>query len=318
VEPQPEPPEVASDPLLLIPSDASELLLADIEALRESRHFPMLRNWAVRFGCLSPSQPHWLLDQTQQLIAANLPDSAAGGGRSRGVVILRGEFSEQVASQALAEVIAVVAPSQAGATEQRAQRGRFELIARGPLTGVQLSESLVALGDGAAIDAVLALADGVRDDRFTASAFYETHAQGGTLQDHTASLLATPSPTYREQLSRQLASVGARDLLDGVREGSLLAVVDLADELAVAIDAGYQTEEQASQAADSARQLYFQANLLLRLTGMPRIFDHATATATGSDVRYELRLSEDELARLRERLEWLFEAGSEDRCVADR
>jgi hypothetical protein len=220
---------------------------------------------------------------------------------------LVGSYTEQDADRILAST------AQGADPALRQPVGRFTLATRAGLATSLLEQRLLVLGTPAWVRSALESVE-QPSPSFAASALWREHGPRVQCAQRTLCLLSAADGVIAKRAQRALASAGSKNLgkqlaaADGVVGANLTAGIDLA------IDAELQTPQAAAEAAQQAKDLFWQAGLLIRLAGLPNVFDAAQVRAEGRQLKLDLSVSENDLAAYQDRLSKLLIDDSEQ-CV---
>jgi hypothetical protein len=311
--PTPETREVAaarpvpSDPLELVVGVPSAVAVVNVEQVRASALFARVRPLLERAACMSSAQLDALLAPSARLVIAarNASDRA---DQIEWLAVLVGSYTEQDADR----ILASTAPGADPALRQPV--GRFTLATRAGLATSLLEQRLLVLGTPAWVRSAL---DSIEQPSpsFAASALWREHGPRVQCAERTVCLLSAADGVIAKRVQRALASAGSKSLgkqlaaADGVVGANVTTGVDLA------VDAELQAPELAADAAQQAKDLFWQAGLLIRLAGLPNVFDAAHVGADGNQLKLSLSVSENDLAAYQDRLSKLL-IDESDQCTA--
>lgn len=290
-----------ADPWAVVPDGASQVLSADLVALRSSPHADFLKQWARAAACLRPEQEELLFVKTERVIGAAWPEQP--DHTTPALAVLKGTFTEADAQTALDAFAAYTRSAQAPQTER--QEGRVRVLKRGELGAARIGDGLLVLGSTAQVDSAALLAEGSKAPKLYDSELLTTTGAREELAANAIVLAGVASEAVQRRAARSLGAVGMpRDLLSGMLLG--LLKID---------DAGVQAEARvkkqspavAGDAASAIQGKLGQLSLLARLAGLPRVIEQTQARADGDRLVVSLRASHADIAALRERLQDLLE-----------
>lgn len=309
---RPAPPPVPLDPLALVPAEPAELVVIDLEAWRASPHFPTLRAWAGRFGCIPLGPELAVLSRTTRVVLAMFPRASAQGGMDV-LVIGQGRYEPGDAPDVLGEIAEVVGPGPEPIGIDA--RGRFTVLADGARLASVLAPHLIVVGDAAVIERVLAMADrqgepGVRD-----GATFRVLGVAQWLPERDLAIVSAGAEHGGSNLGGRIRGLD-RSLARAVDRRPRAVSVSLGDGVALSWIASVGDEAGAqTQVADVQRALV-SADLVLRLAGLPSLATRLSATVDGGLARFELQLGDREVASLVSALERIFATLAPPSCSA--
>jgi hypothetical protein len=297
---------VPSDPLELVVGVPSAVAVVNVDQVRASALFARVRPLLERAACISSAQLDALLAPTARLIIAarNATDQTE---QIEWLAVLVGSYTEQDADRILAST------TQSADPALRQPVGRFTLATRAGLATSLLEQRLLVLGTPAWVRSAL---DSIEQPSpsFAASALWREHGPRVQCAERMVCVLSAADGVIAKRVQRALASAGSKSLgkqlaaADGVVGANAAAGIDLA------VDAELQTPEAAADAAQQAKDLFWQAGLLIRLAGLPNVFDAAQVRAEGRQLKLDLSVSANDLAAYQDRLSKLL-IDERDQCT---
>jgi hypothetical protein len=310
-------PVVPADPLALVAADAAAVLVVDVGALRAWPHADAVRRWAGRTTCraFDPEPP--VLARTERMVLAVFrtasPRDAPGapGASRRGfeaLLLAQGRYDARDAESAVGEL--GEAFGGAGAEIDGDARGRFVVVTDGSRMAAVLGPRLIAVGDAAQVERVLARIEGEREPGVRESRMFAALDAASWLPGAAFGAIAAGSteraPVRLQALSRSIAeafetrpSAFSLSLEDGARLVLVNEAVDTA-----------HAEALLSEMKNSLAQ----ADLVLRLAGLPAASDRVHGEVRGRIAQLELRLSDAEVALFVALLDRMIEAASAPDC----
>lgn len=308
-------PVVPRDPLALVSADAAAVVVVDLRALRASPHAGAARRWVARSTCrtLDPEPP--VFARTDRMVVAVYPAAeatagAAPGGRSRweGVLLAQGRYEPADAESAVGELDEAF--GGVGDEIDGDKRGHFVVVTDGARMASVLSPRLLAVGDAAQVERMLARIEGAPTPGVREGTVFGALDVPSWLPDAAFAVVSAGSP----------ARTPFR--LNGVPRPVAQAFERYASGLGLALDDGATVRllanvEDAAHAqalAGNVRDALGQADLVFRLAGLPAIGERMQDQTRGSLVRFELRLTDAEVARFVAMIDRMLEAMSPPNC----
>ncbi|HTU59400.1 MAG TPA: hypothetical protein VMF89_13215, partial [Polyangiales bacterium] len=190
--------------------------------------------------------------------------------------------------------------------DSRDSAGRFGVAEQGALAVSQLDGRMLVLGTQAWVRAALASV-AQPTTSFTASQLWRGVGTGLDCGGRSACLLSAANSNNAELIERGLASAGARQLGEALQNADTALALSLSDKLDIGFAAQLSSPEVAQVAERGLRDWLWQANLVVRLTGLPAVLDRARLSTQGALLRGELDVSNEELAAYEARAKPLFD-----------
>lgn len=291
-------PALPDEPLLLLPASVRVLGRADLDQLRASPHFATARRWLLPQLCLDAKTAPWLIERTTRLVVGTVVLDAAQT-EPQLIAIARGDYAPDDAHVAAMQILA-----SAGATApSEQQQGRAHLWQAKELSVAQLGDHLLVAGHTQAVLAVLAVADGTRPSWLTGTMPMGDLDVQAWLAGHTLAIVAQLDEQSAHRVGRQLATIGADGLSTGLGNASAAAALVLTRDADAQAQVLYADAATAEQTAGQIRSMIGQASFVLRLMGWPSVLDRVDASTEGALLKLALRVSDDEVRQLVERLE---------------
>lgn len=291
-------PAIPHDPLALLPAEPAELGMIDLAAWRASPHLQTLERWAQRFACLPLGPELPVLERTTRLFVAAYP-RAPGSGLDV-VVLAQGRYVPQDAIDVLGEVAEIVGsgPEPLGADV----RGRFTLVADGARSAAVLTPRLLAVGDAAAVERVLAMADGEGDPGVRESGTFQALGAAQWLPERHLAIVSAGTEKGGPSVGGSIRGLD-RSLARAIDAHPHALSLTLGDGVALSWLASTRDEASARTQVAQVQSALGQAELVLRLAGLPSIAPRLVATVEGNLARFDLALDDAEVASLAAALE---------------
>jgi hypothetical protein len=185
--------------------------------------------------------------------------------------------------------------------------GRVRVISQGPASAAVIGEQLLVVGDSAAVDIALSMAEGDARPKLLDGELVQKNGVLDVLGTRAVVLVSKPQDAVVRRTGKALATFGLpKDLI----AGTVVALATL-DGNGAAIEARVDKADAnvAAQAAELVRARLGQIALLARFAGLPPALDRAEISAAGSSLQARVSASHDELAIVTGRLQELVDAG---------
>lgn len=310
-------PVVPEDALALVSTDAAAVVVVDLRALRASPHADAARRWVARATCrsLNPEPP--VFARTDRLVVAVYPAAEATAGaapgnkpRWEGVMLAQGRYEPADADAAVGELGDAL--GRAGGEIDGDTRGRFVVVTDGARMATVLGPRLIAVGDAAQIERVLARIEGEHTPGVRESAMFGALAVPSWLPDAAFAVLSAGS-SHRAPFRL----VGApRALAQAFEQHPAALSVALEDGATVHLLVNLEDAAHAQALAGDLRGALGQIDLVFRLAGLPSIGERMQDQTRDTLARFELRLTDDEVARFVAMIDRMLDAMSPPNCDA--
>lgn len=306
-------PRVPEDPLALIVEAPESVAVANVQTLRSSPLFARLRPYIERATCVQLAEWEALLAATSRaaLAARQKPEQAP-----EFLLVLAGRYTDADAQR----VLELASKKSAGSSalpvqETRDHSGRFHVREQGPLAVSQLEGRVLVLGSQAWVRAALS-SIAQPTVSFSQSELWRTIGSQLGCSERTACLLSAANSTNARELERGLAGAGARQLGQELASSDIALALTMTEGLGIGF-AGQLGSSEAAQVAERAlRDWLWQANLVVRLTGLPAVLDRTRLSTQGTLVRGDLDVTQTELDAYEARAKPLFDQKAPS-CSAD-
>lgn len=285
-------PPVPEDPLALVVEQPDAVAVANVQALTSTPLFERLRPYIERTTCIRLADWDAILSATRRaaLAARQNPDQA-----SEWLLVLSGSYTEADARRVLA--LAHQKSRGDAAAQRRDSRdstGRFAVTEQGALAASQLDGRVLVLGTQAWVRAALAsIAQPATS--YAGSAIWRSIGLPLGCQERSACLLSAANSDNAQLVERELAGAGAHQLGEALASSDSALGLTLTDKLNLGFAAQMDSAETAQGAERALRNWLWQANLVVRLTGLPAVLDRTQLTTQDALVRAELDVTGDEL-----------------------
>jgi hypothetical protein len=288
----PPPPPVPEDPLALIPSDAALMAQARIDVMKERKAFASLRRAALRYGCIGEADFDWLTAQTQRALVATRGDDEL-------LVVLAGQFAEADATRAL-ELIDRRA-GRGGKVGAKAH-GRFQVSERGGLAASVLEGRLLVAGSSGFVASTLDSIEHPPAQRFADSEIYrELGNHVNCMKRPVCGLIARDGPAAK-RMQGELGQVGLKNVGRDLAESHASVTLAVGEGMNLTVVALTRSEQAANELAQQTRNWLWQAGLVARLAGFPDVLGGAEVDTEGSFSQAKIRVPDDDLERVEQRL----------------
>jgi hypothetical protein len=295
---------VPEDPLALVVGEAESVAVANVQALISTPLFERLRPYIERATCTQLADWNALLSATRRaaLAARHKPDQ-----EREWLLVLAGSYSDADARRLLA---ATHKQSHGAATEQardaRDSTGRFIVAEQGALATSVLEGRVLVLGPQAWVrEALASVAQPTTS--FAGSTLWRSVGLPLGCIERSACLLSAANSSNAQQIEHGLASAGARQLGQALASADSAFGLTLTDHLKLGVAAQVGSNEAAQLAERGLRDWLWQANMVVRLMGMPAVLDRAQLSTQGPLVRGELDVTASELDAYEARAKPLFD-----------
>lgn len=308
-------PVVPQDPLALVSADAVALVVVDLGALRASPHAEAARRWVARSTCrsLDPEPP--VFARTERMLVAvfpatGVPAGAAPGDTPRweGLMLAQGRYEPGDAEAAVGELGEAL--GRAGGAIDADLRGHFVVVTDGARMATVLGPRLIAVGDAAQVERMLARVEGAHAPGVRQGAMFGALDAPAWLPDAVFAVVTagTPgrAPFRLNGISRSLAHAFER-------RPSALAI-SLEDGATLRLLASLEDAARAQALVGDIRGAVGQADLVFRLAGLPAIGERMRDGTHGPLARLELRLTDTEVARFVAMIDRMLEAMTPRHC----
>jgi hypothetical protein len=306
-------PPVPEDPLALVVEDPQSVAVVNVQALTSSPLFERLRPYLERATCIQLADWKPLLSATNHaaLAARHKPDQ-----EPEWLLVLSGRYTEADAHRVL-ELARQQSRSASAepAREMPDGSGRFRVTEQGTLAVSQLDGRVLVLGTTAWLRAALASVSQPTTN-FLGSGLWRNIGPQLGCSERTACLLSVANSTNARQLERGLSGAGAKQLGQELERADSALALTLSDGLALGFAAQVGSAEAAQVAERALRDWLWQANLVVRLTGLPAVLDRTKLSTQAALVRAELEVTQAELDAYEARAKPLFDRQAPS-CSAD-
>lgn len=306
-------PAVPSDPLALVVEEPESVAVVRVQELQSAALFERLRPYIERAACIKLADWSSVLSATRRaaLAARKKPEQAP-----EWLAVLDGQYSDADAHRLLGLALERShAATGEPARETRDSTGRFGVTEQGTLAVSVLENRILVLGTQLWVRAALqSIAQPVA--KFSDNAAWQAVALPLGCSERTACLFWRANSSGAHQLQRGLSGAGAKDLGQTLEGSDSVVSVTVRDALGLGYAAQVGSVEAAKDAERALREWLWQVNLVVRLTGMPAIFDRARLSTQNTLVRGELDVSQAELDAYESRARPLFEREISGSCDA--
>lgn len=305
-------PPIPLDPFALVPAEPEELVVVDLTAWRGSPHFATLRGWGQRLACmpLGPELP--VIERTERVVLAIYARPAPSSGADV-LVIGQGRYEPSDAADVLGELAEIVGPGPEPLDV--VAHGRFALVGDGARSAAVLAPHRIVVGDAAAVERALAMADGQGEPGVREGAVFRGLDAAQWLPERQLAVLSAGDGRTGLRLGRGLRGVD-RALADALDRRPRALSVALDDGVALSWIASAGDEAAARTQVVEVQSALGRADLVLRLAGLPPIAARLSAEVDGPLARYELRLGDPEVATLVAALDRMLSALVPPSCAA--
>ena len=285
-------PAVPEDPLALLVEAPDSVAVANVQALTGTSSFARLRPYIERAACVSLDDWASLLASTRRaaLAARQKPEQSP-----EWLLLLAGRYTEADAGRLLA---VAMRSSRGGdnepAREARDQAGRFAVTEQGELAVSVLEERVLVLGTKAWLHAAL-VSVSQPTGSFLGSTLWRSVGVPLGCEARSACVLSAAHTQGAHQLERSLSSAGARQVGQALESSDSALGLTFSNQLTLALAVQLSSEETAQLAERALRDWLWQANLVVRLTGLPAVLDRTRLSTQGAQLRGELDVTAQEL-----------------------
>lgn len=300
---------VPADPLALLVGNPSGVVDLRVDRLRGSQPFARVRTYLERAGCISGSELDAALATTQRALLAQRTSEQ----REQLFSVLSGRYTDQDAARLL-EMAAQRDPEAAQAPAAPEMQGRFGYTRRGPLAVSLLEQRIILLGDAGWLRAALESID-KPGENFAMSKLWRELGPRAQCEARMICAFGAAGSSAGERIEGLLAGAGSRALGRDLREADSVLGISAPDDIEIELAAQMRSPEAATESAQRAKDLLWQAGLLTRLAGLPNVLGDARIAANGALLSLDLRVSASDLAAYEARLAKLLEGSGSD-CAA--
>lgn len=285
-------PPVPEDPLALVVGDSESVVVANVQALIGTPLFARLRPYIERATCIQLADWNSVLAATRRaaLAVRRKPEQP-----QEWLLVMAGSYSEADARRAL--TLAHQKSRGAAADpvkDSRDGNDRFGVAEQGTLAVSRLDGRVLVLGTQAWVRAAVASVAQPATS-FAGSALWRTVGLPLGCVERSACVLSAANSSNAQMIEQGLASAGARQLGQELQKADSALALTLTEKLTLGF-AAQVGDNQAAQVAERAlRDWLWQANLVVRLTGLPAVLDRTQLSTQEALVRGELDVSADEL-----------------------
>lgn len=262
--------------------------VAQVQQLRSSPVFARLRPYIERAACIQLADWEELLAATRRLALAARAEPEGDG--QQWLLVLEGRYSEPDARRLLRAALEEAPREVSPGPITRDNSGRFTVAEERELAVSLLEERIIVLGTKswvyAAVDSIAQPTAKFSD----AALWREIGAQAGC-SARAACVLSVANGMSARALQSGLSQAGAKGLAAEVQAADSALTLGLSEGLDLGIVAQLGSGAAAAAAERELRNWLWQANLLIRLTGMPAILDTARLSSQDALVRAELNVS---------------------------
>jgi hypothetical protein len=304
-------PAVPSDPLALIVEDPESVAVVRVQELQSAPLFERLRPYIEKAACVKLADWNAVLSATRRaaLAARQKPDQGP-----EWLIVLDGQYSDGDARRLLTLVLERTHSASAEPARET-REGRFGVTEQGALAVSVLESRMLVLGTQAWLHAALrSIEQPVA--KFSESAAWQAVALPLGCSERTACVSWRANSMGAHQLERGLSGAGAKDLGQTFVASDSVLGVNVRDGLGLALAAQVGDAQAAQKAEQRLRDWLWQVNLVVRLTGMPAIFDRARLSTQNTLLRGELDVSRAELDAYESRGRPLFDREVSGACAA--
>ena len=297
-------PQVPEDPLALVVDAPESVAVANVQALMSTPLFERLRPYIERATCIELADWRAVLSATRRaaLAVRQQPEQ-----KPEWLLVLAGSYSEADARRALTLAHQKSRGSTADPVRDvRDPSGRFGVAEQGALAVSQLEGRVLVLGTQVWVRAALASV-AQPTSSFSGSALWRTVGTPLGCNERSACLLSAANSNNAELIERGLSGAGARQLGEALQNADTALGLTLSDKLKLGFAAQVGSAEAAKVAERGLRDWLWQANLVVRLTGLPAVLDRTQLSTQDALLRGELDVTEGELAAYEARAKPLFE-----------
>jgi|GEM_PF-6642367 len=297
-------PPVPEDPLALVVENPESVAVANVQAVMGTPLFERLRPYIERATCIQLADWNAVLSATRRaaLAVRQKPEQQA-----EWLLVLVGSYSEADARRALELAHKKSRGSAADPVRDvRDGSGRFGVAEQGTLAVSQLEGRVLVLGTQAWVRAAIA-AVAQPTASFSGSPLWRTVGTPLGCNERSACLLSAANSGNAELIERGLAGAGARQLGEAIQSADTALGLTLTDKLNLGLAAQLTNGEAAQLAERGLRDLLWQANLVVRLTGLPAVLDRTQLSTQGALLRGELDVTKEELDAYESRAKPLFD-----------
>jgi hypothetical protein len=302
---------VPADPLELVVGEPSAWLDAHVDQLRASPVYARLRPMIERATCARSSDLDWLAHSATRAIVATREQ--ANAAPAQWLLVLVGNFTQADADRLLSAAAQRARSGAAPSPSASRAVGRFTLSEQAQLGASLLEAHVIVLG---AVDWVQAALASLAHPMPSLAGSALRRELSGALRcsERSLCMLASKDSQASKEFQRTLSSAGAKALGRQLAAADTALSLALPDSVELTFLARLPSAEIAEASMRQAKDLLWQAGLLIRLAGLPDILDAARLQANTNLLQAELSVSAADLAQYEQRLSGLL-AGSESACA---
>lgn len=277
----------------MIVEDPESVVVARVQELQGSPVFARLRPYIERATCVQLAQWDAVLSATRRAALATRRKDE----RSQWLMVLDGRYSDGDAQRLLETAVKQTRTADAASLASQTaldSSGRFSVTQRGPLAVSLLDARLIVLGTTAWVQASLgSVAKPVA--KFSDSGLWRVVGTQLGCAERSACVLSTANASNARYLEDGLANAGAKGLGERLQGADAAFGLTATEGLGLGFAAQLSSAEAAQGAEQELHDWLYQVNLVVRLTGMPAIFDRARISTQATVVRAELDVTSAEL-----------------------
>lgn len=282
---------------------------ARVDVMKDKDAFAAVRRTLTRYGCVSANDFDWLAGQTQRAIFLSRGDSR----NPELAVILAGQFSDADAGRALEMLGRRVGTTDAPATRTQ---GRWTVQQKGPWSAIAIEGRLMIAGHDGFVGSTLDVIDHPPEARFAQSALFKELGDHMHCLDRSLCALITPDGNVADRMKDELADVGMKKVGRQLASGQSAVSVSVGDGVVLNVGAHARNDDDANALAKDTKDWLWQAGLVARLAGFPNVLGDAEVTTEGSFTDLKIRVGQNDLARLEQRLDQMLGDDAAARCAS--
>lgn len=293
----------------LVAGELSMFANARVDVMRDKDAFAAVRRTLTRYGCVSAADFDWLAGQTQRAIFLS-----RGSSRDPELaVILQGQFSDPDAGRALEMLGRRVGTTDAPATRTQ---GRWTVQQKGPFSAIVIEGRLLVAGHDGFVGSTLEVIDHPPEARFAQSAIFKELGDHVHCLDRSLCALILPEGNVADRMKSELAGVGMKKVGRELASGQSSVTISVGDGVVLNVGAHAQSDDDANALAKDTKDWLWQAGLVARLAGFPDVLGEAEVTTEGSYTDLKIRVGQNDLARLEQRLDQMIGDDAAARCAS--
>jgi hypothetical protein len=300
-------PRVPADPLALLVEDPESVIVARVQELQSAAVFARARPYIERATCVQLAEWESVLSATSRAALATRRENKDKS--AQWLLVLDGRYSDGDAQRLLGTAIKQTRGADAANLASQTaldSSGRFSVTQRGPLAVSLLEARLLVLGTTPWVQAALA-SIAKPAAAFSESGLWRSVGTQLHCSERSACVLSTANGANAHYLEDGLANAGAKDLGERLQGADGVLAVTASEGLGLGFAAQLGSADAAQGAERELRDWLYQVNLVVRLTGMPAIFDRARLSTSDTVVRAELDVTKAELDAYEARAKPLFD-----------